>query len=146
MIEKPFTMVIDRSRWLLIYLILIHGLMLVMLAVLLPNIGLLFLAVIFLSTSFIYYCQCYQWLESHRAVIKIQRDNERRWMLFYSGNAVPEKFNLKHCVVTPKCVILYFSGGSFWDAPSITILVDASDSELFRQLRVYLRDPKTFLQ
>lgn len=146
MIEKQFSMVIARSNSLLCYLILIHGLTLVMVVVLLANTWLSFIAVTLISTSFIYYCQCYQWLESDRSIVKVGRDTRGRWTLFYADNTLQEKLNLTHCVVTSKAVILYFSAASFWGAPSITILADASDSELFRQLRVYLRDPKTFLQ
>ena len=146
MIEKQFSMVIDRSNSLLCYLILIHGLTLTVVLALLANIWLSFIAVILISTSFIYYCQSYQWLKSNRSIVKVGRDTRGRWTLFYADNTLQQKLNLTHCVVTSKGVMLYFSGTVFWNAPSITILADAIDAELFRQLRVYLRAPKTFLQ
>lgn len=114
--------------------------------ILLPNIWSSFIAVAIISTSFIYYCGRYQWLKNGRAITKIERNAKQQWTLFYSDNTSQGKQVLKHCVVTSKLIILYFSKSSHWRDTSITILEDAVDVELFRQLRVYLRDPKTFLQ
>jgi len=135
-----------RSKWLLFYLIIAHGLMLAMIMTLLPNVWLSLLVAIIISASFIYYCQRHQWLKSNRAIIRAERDTKGRWQLFHSDNTSKGKLSLKQCVVTSKLVILYLSGASFWESRAIIIIADATDPELFRQLRVYLRDPKTFPQ
>jgi hypothetical protein len=144
MIEKSFSIVIGRSKWLLAYLVIIHNLILVTMVTLLPNIGSSFMAVALISTSFIYYCGRYQWLKSYRAIIKLERNSKKKWTVFHSDNTSQKNLVLKHCVVTPKLIILYYSGSSRWRGKSITILEDAVNAELFRQLRVYLRAPKTF--
>ncbi len=146
MIKKQFSLVIGRSKWLLIYLATIHSLMLAMIIALSSSVWLSALAIILLSASFIYYCCCYQWLKYHRAINEIGRDMKGRWNLFYSDKSSQEKRVLKHCVVTSKLIILYFSGSSYWNTKSVFILEGAVDAELFRQLRVYCRDPNIFLQ
>lgn len=125
---------------------IIHLLMIVMTAVLLPSFWLSAIAGIILLASFIYYCRRHQWINNHRAIIKVERDAKQQWKLFYSDKLSQEKLVLKHCVVTSTLVILYFLGASRWKATSVTILADAVDVEQFRQLRVYCRDPKVFLQ
>jgi hypothetical protein len=51
---------------------------------------------------------------------------------------------LTSCFVAPKLVLLHFSGERFWKRKTITVCSGSVDVELFRQLRVYCRDPKTF--
>ena len=114
--------------------------------ILLGNIYLLFIAAAIVSISFIYYCGRYQWLKSDRAIAKLERNSKQRWTVVYSDNTSQKNMVLKHCVVTSKLIILYFSRSSYWKDKSVTILEDAVDTELFRQLRVYLRDPKAFPQ
>jgi hypothetical protein len=143
MVKKHFRIEIGRSCWLLVYLISIHGLMLAMLINLLSYFWLSF-AVFLLTASLSYYCRRYQWLDSSYACTQLGYDNKGQWILRYSDSSLQDKLSLKHCVVTSRFVIVYFAGTSQWREKSITIVVDAVDIELFRQLRVYLRSPKTF--
>jgi len=146
MIEKHFSIELGRSKWLLSYLIIIHSLMLGTMMTLLADMWLSLIAVATISISFIYYCKQYQWLKKGRAITKIERNAKQQWTLFYSDNSSQGHLALNHCVATSKLVILYFSGASSRRIKSVTILEDAVDADLFRALRVYCRDPKTFLQ
>ncbi len=146
MIEKQFSIMVGRSKWLLGYFIFVHGLMMLMMVSLIPNLWLSLAVVLMLSASFIYYCRRHQWLKSQHAVITIARDDKHNWRLSYADGAVQEKCLLKHCVVTPSLVMLNFTGISAGKGQSVTITADAVNAELFRQLRVYLRNPKTFQQ
>ena len=139
-----FSLTIGHSRYLLWYLFLLHSLMLATVFSLLGlSYGTIFLALI-LVVSFICYCQQYQWLKSNRSVRKLQRDAEDKWYLVFQGGEMSSPLQLKNCVVTPFVVILSFHTNYFWQSKTITLLFDAVDAELFRQLRVYCRNPKTF--
>jgi len=144
--EKSFSIVINQSKWLLIYLTIIHTVMLVIVLSLVSNIGLTLVAVVAISASFIFYCGQYQWLNNGRAIIEIGHDDKAKWRLVYSDGSSKDELELKHCVVTPQLVIVNFCGTRFWNAKSVTIVADSVDRELLRQLRVYLRNPKTSQQ
>lgn len=144
MIEKHFSLVMGRSKWLLSYLLIIHGFMLLTMVLLLNSVYLLTLAVMIIVVSCITYCQQHQWITSHRSIIKIERKVTHQWVLFYANDIRQQNLDLKHCIVTPQVVILYFSGSSFWRVKSVVIVADAVDAELFRQLRTYCRNPKVF--
>jgi hypothetical protein len=134
-------MVIARSRKLLMYLIIIHSVTLLSLLVL--SWWTLFDLAILL-TSFIYYAQRHQWLRAHKSVVSIDYHADKAWSLCYSDASTKSGLSLMSSFVTPQLVILYFNRRYFWQRDAITIMDDAVDAELFRQLRVYLRSPKTF--
>ena len=77
------------------------------------------------------------------AMSTIERDADSNWQCHYRNGNTLEKLRLTNSVVTPIFVILYFKGNTIWQRSTI-IMADAVDAELFRQLRVYCRDPKTF--
>lgn len=144
--ENYFSMAINGSKWLFSYLIIIHTMVLITLVSLLESVWLLLFATMIIVTSFIFYCQRYHCLKSGRVITRIERDNKGAWQLFYSGDTIEQELYLKHCMVTPKLVILNFLGTRPWNGKSVTIVADAVDAESFRQLRVHLRNPKTFQQ
>lgn len=139
-------MMITRSRKLLVYLIFIHSLMLVTLLSLLTITWWSLFATIILLTSFIYYAQRYQWLKAKRSLIGVEYHEDNGWSLHYSDESTKYGLNLVSSFVTPQLVMLYFNHRFFWQGDVVTIIDDAVDAELFRQLRVYLRSPKTFQQ
>ncbi|NOQ81430.1 MAG: hypothetical protein GQ548_02730 [Methylophaga sp.] len=139
-----FSMELTRSRKLLGYLIVTHILMLVTsLSLQIISVWIV-LVVSLILLSFVYYCQKYQWLNSSRAIIRLDRDSDERWHLFYSNNSQRTKLILTNSVVTPYLAILTFQDVKAWKATTVTILNDAVEASMFRQLRVYCRDPKTF--
>jgi hypothetical protein len=97
-----------------------------------------------LLTSFIYYAQQHQWLRPRKSVVSINYQADKGWSLHYSDWSVKTGLSLTSSFVTPQLVILYFNDRYFWQRDVITIMDDAVDAQLFRQLRVYLRAPKTF--
>ncbi|MFW5450790.1 MAG: protein YgfX [Methylophagaceae bacterium] len=141
-----FSLKISRSNRLLIYLVLIHMLMLVTLISLLALSWWSLVVTILLGVSFIYCCQQQQWLKSTKSIIKIERTINQQWSLLFLDNSQSSDLMLIKSLVTPQLVILYFKGSTWWNTRSVTIIADAVDAELFRQLRVYCRDPKTFQQ
>lgn len=139
-------MIIIRSRKLLIYLIFSHSLMLVTLLSLLGASWLSLFPMVMLMASFIYYARQYQWLKAKKSVVSIDYQASNCWSLYYSDGSEKLGLSLTSSFVTPQLVILYFNHGYFWQRDAITLIDDAVDADLFRQLRVYLRSPKTFQQ
>mgnify|MGYP006981143692 CR=1 FL=1 len=128
----------------LVYLVFIHSLMLITLFSLLEQSWSLVATVLFIGTSFIYYCRQQLWVDNASAIIRLERDSEQRWYLLSKGEQEMPPLKLVNCVVIPSLVMLTFHDESFWRNKTVTLVNDAVDDELFRQLRVYCRNPKTF--
>lgn len=139
-----FSMELARSRKLFGYLIVTHILMLVTsLSLQIISVWIV-LVVSLILLSFVYYCQNYQWLKSSRSIIRLERDSDNLWHLFYSNNSQRDKLILTNSVVIPYLAILTFQDTRAWKSITVTIFNDAVEANMFRQLRVYCRDPKTF--
>lgn len=141
---NAFGMQIRRSRWLLFYLGFIHSVMLITLLNL--DVSLLWIALgtAILLFSFIQSCRQYQWLKNSMAINYITRDENGLWQLDYLNGKTQSALKLEHSFVSVNLVIIYLSSNSRWRSLTIVILSDAVDKNLFRQLRVYLKDPKIF--
>ena len=132
-----FSISISRSKNITLYLLLIHGLMLATLLSLIEISWWSLLAFVLTVLNYRYFYQ------QTNAISKIERDADNNWYCHYRNGKVLESLRLTNSVVTPIFVILYFKGNSIWQRSTI-IMADAVDAELFRQLRVNCRDPKTF--
>ena len=139
-----FKMKIARSLSLLIYFVVLHVLMLVTMLSLLGVSWWSVLIFIMIMLSGIYYCRQYQWLNSHQALNQIERDARDKWSLCFQDGKQHSALTLTRSFITPHVVIMYFNKSHFWQRYAVTIVADAVEGEVFRQLRVYLRDPKTF--
>jgi len=146
MTRMVFRMRLHISWVLLTYLYALHGLMVV--TVMLTSIPwflrIALLLVCLLSLRF-YHQQYYQQTGRHK-LVKIERDNLGLWHLFYGDQGEYTALSLSRCLVMPELVILYFDGQRYRQKRAVWITADTVDSELFRQLRVYCRDPKTAQQ
>ena len=127
-----FSLLIERSKWMLSYLIAIHCLMLA------TSASLLCASYQFL-VSFIYYSRRYQWLKSDKAIIQLLRDAEEQWYVVQKNGVTSPIYTLKTSFVMPAIVILNFERGK-----SITLCADSVHPDLLRQLRVYCRNPNSF--
>jgi predicted signal transduction protein with EAL and GGDEF domain len=141
-----FHMQIRRSKWLLFYLGFIHSVMLITLLYLAISPVWFALGTAILLFSFIYSCRQYQWMKNTIAVNYIKRDENGLWQLDYLNGKTQSALKLQHSFVSVNLVIIYLKSSTRWRCLSIVILSDAVDKNLFRQLRVYLKDPKIFLQ
>lgn len=141
-----FKMEIARSLSVLAYISILHGLMLVTMLILLRASWWSVLVFIIILLSGLYYCGQYQWLNSQKAFNKIERDASDKWVLSYQDGKQKAELTLTSSFVMPHLVIIYFDKPRSWQRCAVTIVSDAVDGDLFRQLRVYLRDPKTFQQ
>lgn len=141
-----FHMQIGRSRWLLFYLGFIHSVMLITLLNLAISSVWLVFGISLLVFSFIYSCREYQWLKNSKVVSDIKRDENGLWQLEYLNGKTQAELKLQHSFVSVNLVILHLKSSSRWRCLPIVILSDAAEKNLFRQLRVYLKDPKIFLQ
>ena len=133
-----FSMAIVPSKSITIYLVIIHSLMLVTLLSLFANSWWALLIIVFMVLSFVYF------YGQTQSIIKLERDADNRWYCYYQNNKLRSALRLTSSIVTSPLVMLYFNGNNYWQRYSVIIMVDAVDAELFRQLRVYCRDPKTF--
>lgn len=140
-----FKMEIARSLRILVYLSILHILMLVTMLSLLGVSWWSLLVFIMIMLSGLYYGQQYQWLNNQKALDTIERDASEKWYLSYQNGKQSSGLTLVSSFVTPQFVIMYFDNSAVWQRRTVTIVHDAVDKELFRQLRVYLRDSKTFL-
>jgi hypothetical protein len=77
-------------------------------------------------------------------VRKLIRSGDETWTIYFGDGRCAKDLVLQQCVVIPQLVILYFRTTQFWKPQSVYITADQVDSELFRQLRVYCREPNTF--
>ena len=139
-------MTIARSRTLLLYLIFVHSLML---GILLSLLGLSLwslVAMVIFIVSFIYCAKQHQWLKAKRSLVSVEHLADGQWTLHYLDAMPKTGLILASSFVTPQLVMLYFKGDRFWQRDAVTIVADAVDAELFRQLRVHLKAPKTFQQ
>ena len=141
-----FVIDINRSRWMFNYLIILHSVLLITMINVLPNVWAITLMAMTLLLSFIYYCRQYYWLKNPRALANVECNITAKWKLTYFDGSSQKDLVLRSCLVTPQWVILRFVGSSYWRGGSVIIKADTVDVELFRRLRVYLKDPKTFQQ
>lgn len=136
-----FSLPILPSKILLLYLMIIHSVMLVTLLSLFSVSWWSFTTTLVIAVSFIYFYR------QSRLIVKIEQDADDGWHCHYRDGSSRSQLTLSSSVVIPQLVILYFNGRKFWQqAYAVTIVADAVDAELFRQLRLYCRDPKTFQQ
>ena len=140
-----FSMAVGRSKRLLVYLIAIHITMLATALSLLGASVWSFITMMIMVYSLIYYCKKNQWLKSNKAMIRIERDIDDKWRLFYQATTHSKPLTLSNCVVTQQFIILYFNRRGFCKE-TVTVMSDSVNAEYLRQLRVYCRDPKTFQQ
>lgn len=139
-----FTLPVARSNRLGIYLLTLHLIMLIsVLSVVHQPIEMIAIVVL-IGCSLIYYLRRYYFLTDATSLSKLSRDSNTNWVITYSSNNASEPLMLASSYVSQYCVILYFKGAGFWSEKAVFIMSDAVDGELFRQLRVYCRDPTTF--
>ncbi len=139
-----FRMEIGRSRWLFCYFIVIHAVMMLTIFSLPIGIDWSATAIGALSLSFVCTSRRHQWLRGTLIKTQILRDESGLWHLDAAKGKKQSALTIDASFVTTHLVIIYLKNDSRWRRLSITIFADAVDKDLFRQLRVYLRDPKVF--
>lgn len=139
-----FSIAIGRSKLLLLYLVLAHGVMIMTVFSLLGVNYMSMMILMVLLFSFVYYCSQYQWLKSELAVIAIEQDETQQWMCVLKSGKRSQFLQLKSCFVSSALVMLTFRSQRLGSGKTVTLFADATDPELLRQLRVYCRKPKTF--
>jgi len=138
MIRSVFSVATASSKSIILYLLVIHSLMLVTLLSLITFLWWALLIIVLMLLSFSYFFQ------QTRCLVKLERDADDNWYCHYKNGRSLEKLRLTSSVVNSAFVIVYFKRKSFWQCSSAIIMADAVDADLFRQLRVYCRAPKTF--
>lgn len=133
-----FSLAIIPSRNIILYLVLIHS---VMLVTLLSLMAISWWSLLIIVTTLLSYTYFYK---KTQLLINIERDADDNWSCHYQNGFAREKLRLTSSIVNPIFVMLNFKGNGIWRRPSVIIMADAVDIELFRQLRVFCRDPKTF--
>ena len=145
--ERSFICRLDigRSRYLLIYLLIVHLIMTLTLVMLFADIGwLVVIILISMAMSLIFHMRKYGWLLGGSTVKMISCDEYSFWTVNYSDEDLMPELQLKSSFVTPLLTLIRLNGEGFLLNTTIVIIADAVDTEQFRQLRVMLRDPKTF--
>lgn len=139
-----FSMTIDRSKWLLCYLVSVHVVMLLTVLSFQLDIAQSLLVITPLICSFIYFSRCHQWMRLKPIKSQHDRDSNGLWRINYLNGKKRSGLEIQKSFVTVNVVILNFKRSKFWEPLSVVIISDAVDKELLRQLRVYLRAPNTF--
>jgi hypothetical protein len=144
MAKNILTIQLKQSAWLRNYLLLLHSFFFVITATLpiewLWRSGLCFLVLF----SFLFYYRAHYLIMGRCNVRKLIRSGDETWTIYFGDGRCAKDLVLQQCVVIPQLVILYFRTTQFWKPQSVYITADQVDSELFRQLRVYCREPETF--
>ncbi len=137
---------IGRSDYLVFCLFLLH--LIVVVTALTINIDMKYQVFILLmvAASISYYGYCYYLRKSALAISKVERTIDGGWLIYYGDAHKSEPLELKGSYVSTLVVVLYFKRTRFWPCKSVVVMFDAVDQALFRELRVYCRDPKTFLK
>jgi len=104
------------------------------------------LAVISMIGSFLYYCWQQQWLGRDNRMTTLERDADNNWTIHSHHGDTVATLKLKNCVESSFLIILVFRSTLSWRTYSLTVMADAVDAELYRKLRLFCRDPKTFQQ
>lgn len=141
-----YSLPIAGSNKLKIYLISIHLLALLVAMTLSLHLIWQLSLVLLVLLSFAYYFLRYINTGSGNFICRLDRDADDNWHLHFSDGSRRGPVNLTHCVVTTLATILYFKADNDLRQHKVFISNDAVDEELFRQLRVYCRDVKTFQQ
>lgn len=135
---------IGRSDYLVFCIFVLH--LIVVFTALTINVAIQYQVLIMLvvAVSAYYYGYCYYLRQSSLAIKAIERTIEDGWAIHYGDDHKSEVLQLTGSYVSALVVILHFRRTSFFPSKSVVVMFDAVDQELFRQLRVYCRDPKTF--
>lgn len=139
-----FSIAIGRSKLLLLYFILIHAVMVITVFSLLGVSSWSMMTLMLLLFSFAYHCFRHQWLKSGQAIIGLERGEKNQWRCVFQDGKRSQFLQLKSCFVSSALVMLTFRSQQLGRRKTVTLLADATDPELLRQLRVYCRHPKTF--
>ena len=137
---------LGRSRKLLAYLLLVHSAMIIIIPSLLGVSWWSLIITLIVMVDFAYYAQQHQWLKARKSVVSIDYHVNNDWSLRYLDRTEKLDLKLTSSFVTPHLVILYFNQSYVWQRKVITILDDAVDERVFREVCVYLRSPNTFQQ
>lgn len=144
--DKRFSLHIGRSKTLLAYLILLHSLLLITWLNLAVPISLNIAGVCLISISFVYYCHRFQWFTYAKAITRIERNKDERWVLFLADGKRFSRQTLQSSYVISHLLIMNFVGMKWWQRQNVVLCVDAVDRELFRQLRIFARNAKSYPQ
>ena len=146
--EMNLSLIIRRSVWVLVYLVLLHSLM--MWTLWQVDIAMIFIVLItgLLLLSFWYQLGRYQWRNSGLAVIAVSyqladHNTNESWRFIYSNKKSFSPYVLVTSVVLADIVIMRFRKGfsaQWWmQYETVLILAGDVDTEAFRLLRVMLR-------
>jgi hypothetical protein len=134
---------LQRSRGLLLYLLLLHGLagtLLVLLSInALLTAGLCMLLVLSLLLS----CSRYGWLGGQAAICQCHCDGDGRWFL-EGSNTQRGPWRLRRSVILGPVMLLNFKSSAINRQQSVPVFCDAIDADTWRQLCLKLRDPETW--
>ena len=146
MAKEALTIQLKQSVWLRYYLLLLHGLIFAVTLSLavdwLWRTGLCLLVLF----SFCFYYRSHYLATGRYNARMLMRLSDETWTVDYGDGRQVADLVFQQSVVIPQLAILYFKTPSFWQSHSLVITADQVESECFRQLRVYCRDPKTFQQ
>ncbi|GAB4289291.1 MAG: hypothetical protein Kow0083_02000 [Methylophaga sp.] len=130
---------LNRSRLILVYLLLVH-----LAALLLVNLyGAIILRLsgtVLIIASLIYYCQLYGWWPGQQAAIIALREEDGLWFIT-SRDGREQGMRLVRSVMLGPFLAIYFKAPQRGLNRSLLIVYDALDRDSWRRLRVRLRDP-----
>lgn len=132
---------LHRSRGLLLYLVVIHGLAGMLLVLLNLDSFLTLLISVLLVVSLMISCKRYGWLKASAHTQQLLCDSDERWTM--TGKYVQVgTWILQHSVILGPLIILRFRPLTKKRTRSVVVLRDAVDAETWRQLCLKLRDPE----
>jgi len=138
------TVLIRRSGWLLVYLIITH--FLAIFTVWIIPTGTLLRSVLsaLVLLGLVLLCRRHQWLSNHKSLIKLRFDKENNCFLELSDKSKKGPYKIKGSVLFNPALVLYLQPVHGRLSKSIFIARDAVDATVWRQLRVKLRDPDSW--
>jgi hypothetical protein len=94
--------------------------------------------------SFLYNCRRYHWLNNPNAVSGVMKNDKDMWQINGKAKIKNIHYSLEGSFVSRLMLILYFKKENQRGKISVVIPWDSIERQAFRQLTIFLKDPKTF--
>jgi len=137
------TVTLQRSRGLLLYLLLAHGLAGILISMLSLNGVLIMLLDLLLVVSLLLSCRRYGCLDEQAVISQFHCDGDGRWFL-QGIHSHKEAWRLRNSVILGPLMLLSFSSKAQKRMQPVLVIRDAVDAETWRQLCLRLRDPESW--
>ena len=137
--EKGFSLPLNRSRYLLCYSILLHGLAMISVAFLTVTLMIKVSLMLLLIISLFRHLYLLGFIASNgKRAVALLHPEKTYWQIEFADSSLSDSLELESAWITRIAIIVYFKTPNKRRV-CIVVVKDATDNERFRQLRVRLK-------